>query len=1132
MPSSTAAATATTSSSDDELIQQMTDALTVDSAHAGGEGNSGKDRSKKANDNSSASATTPSDHRRASETSLLTSATSTWFTNAGSPLLGAATDYSGSNSSSNKKKSLVVGGGQGLFPPVVAAAQAQAQSQKMETADHTKDAPTAKQILKQANACGANNGVDNNLCDEIAAKMHPTSPNDGPNVADDSFATAHTSLSSSSSPRRSRGRSQSRKSDVERKLKGMPRRRSGSPVETFCANDLPTALEAMEAEVAAQARKDDISKAPIDEIDPARIKMGKKMGAVTGMSATSAAPSVVSTNCADSGSTDSSPIAQNDHESPADTFQGDLKDHSSDDARRKSRRNKSLSNMTDSASTVAMSNVHELANFLAEAEEAYDAEQERKSKIEAEKLAAAATVEPTEQIENISDDEQSLDLAQITAGTSESDRSTPKRRGSKSDLTKSPQRSYPSVTRHQYNSRKHQDSSGSLGANNDSQQTFSSLKKGHSSSSSSNKSSSFLKRQASMQSNHSSSRSVQFKDDVDDASPNGKQKPKSKSKSKPAPPSRSSSFEATADMYREKYARCKNRSLWANLDRSIDTNVIASAPTSAEGGRTLDQQEKANQLLRRRVRMCFAAMTVVFGGGKEEDPVDFDTNPSSDLNESFTSLAGDDVSVRSGMSGMTQLTSRSTATKKSRRSRHRRHPSGSSQSTIESKKGGSNIPSKRRPSIPVGVVRLLFAILIRRRGGLDLDDDFTQAVVADNASAIDSEKRAQLAEARIDAIVDDVIEAMTSTLGLVDSISSYDADDPTTSGRSEASDRRRNRRGSLATDSAAIASRASSLASADSICLFINHNIHMLYGQATASYRPEIFFADTAAFHRFLYKNHTTGNNDWDPEVELNYEMADACLGCIRRKHSADPIGAPPNDLEYVYSLEAVPLHLLRCGRYHDLGILLSKESYVRRKLRKLGSIDGVKAHIADVSDMNEVMANVGNNYMDMSAVFVASFTAMYEVLKTTTDQAKMKASKSRSQRYQDRLLSLQIQSAEAFHAMGVSLQEHGFEDDAVDAYSHAMENFVNVEVMIMKRGIGSDGRLLCRSSSDESLYLPSIDHVQFVSLYDYISSNFVSFSYCISLICSHRFSLRLKLSDHGRNSCWNGPSLRRGKKS
>ena len=58
---------------------------------------------------------------------------------------------------------------------------------------------------------------------------------------------------------------------------------------------------------------------------------------------------------------------------------------------------------------------------------------------------------------------------------------------------------------------------------------------------------------------------------------------------------------------------------------------------------------------------------------------------------------------------------------------------------------------------------------------------------------------------------------------------------------------------------------------------------------------------------------------------------------------------------------------------------------------------------------------------------------------------------------------------------MGVSLQ------DAFDAYSHAMEKFANVEEMIMKRGIGSDGHLLRRSSSDEKM--ESIDHVQFVSL-------------------------------------------------
>ena len=436
--------------------------------------------------------------------------------------------------------------------------------------------------------------------------------------------------------------------------------------------------------------------------------------------------------------------------------------------------------------------------------------------------------------------------------------------------------------------------------------------------------------------------------------------------------------------------------------------------------------------------MCFAAMTVVFGDGIEEDT---DESTGADyggyLNASLALLGsgGDDVSVRSGMSSVS---------KKSQRSRHGRRPSLSSRFN-EASEGGGKIPAKNRPSIPVGVVRLLFSILIRRRGGLDLDMDFAQAAEADNASTNDSERRTQLAELRIGVIVDDVIEALSSTLGLVDLISSCDGDEHTTSGSSGGTDRRRNnRRGSMGTDCAAIARHASSLDSEDATSLYINHDIHMLYGQANALYRPEIFFDNSAAFHRYLYKNHTT-MAAWDPEIELNYEMADACLAAMSRKHSNNPIGGSPSDLEYVYSLEAVPIHLLRSGRYHEVGALLSKESYVRRKLRKLGSLEGAKSHIANVEEMNEMVARARNSTIDMCSIFVASFTAMYDALTTAAHQAALKASKSNSRRYEDRSRSLEIQTAEAFYAMGKSLQENDFEDDAVDAYNHAMDKFDKV---------------------------------------------------------------------------------------
>ena len=97
----------------------------------------------------------------------------------------------------------------------------------------------------------------------------------------------------------------------------------------------------------------------------------------------------------------------------------------------------------------------------------------------------------------------------------------------------------------------------------------------------------------------------------------------------------------------------------------------------------------------------------------------------------------------------------------------------------------------------------------------------------------------------------------------------------------------------------------------------------------------------------------------------------------------------------------------------------------------------------------------------------------MYDALTTAAHQAALKASKSKSRRYEDRARSLEIQTAETFYAMGKSLQENEFEDDAVDAYNHAMDKFDKV---MLDQEQESDGG--GHSASDGE----GIEHIHFVS--------------------------------------------------
>ena len=244
-----------------------------------------------------------------------------------------------------------------------------------------------------------------------------------------------------------------------------------------------------------------------------------------------------------------------------------------------------------------------------------------------------------------------------------------------------------------------------------------------------------------------------------------------------------------------------------------------------------------------------------------------------------------------------------------------------------------------RPPVPLSVVRMLWLRLLLRRGGLPPAEPSSQASKRSTAS------RGQLRRA-----ADEIQHALVSTLAFVDVITDFDRPQ-------EPED------------------------DEDEPCLRINHSLHLLYGRHLARTCPDLFFDGPNGYERFLFKNgigvgvgggpvcpRGSTPTSWDPEVELNADMADACWDAVQE---GPPPPSPPSPslvagfsggagraaaavtqgYRYEYAVEMMPWHLVRCRRYRDAAAVLTDAEFVIRRLVALGMLEGTRMHVADVEE-------------------------------------------------------------------------------------------------------------------------------------------------------------------------------------
>ena len=306
-----------------------------------------------------------------------------------------------------------------------------------------------------------------------------------------------------------------------------------------------------------------------------------------------------------------------------------------------------------------------------------------------------------------------------------------------------------------------------------------------------------------------------------------------------------------------------------------------------------------------------------------------------------------------------------------------------------------------RPPIPLPVITMLWRRLLLTKGGLSSPSS--------NPSGTTSSAPTTTTPKSIDLVLKQIQHSLVNELGLVDVVTHFE--DPPLFPTAKGSNQQTNLNQQHSEDN----DYAFGDDDAEQICLRINNDIHLLYGHYLAKNFQDLFFLDDQALQAYIQRivpSHGQQQQQqqqqppitpltdevtkaallqWDPEVEINRDMADACLDCIHSRrtthvtlsnvnisssfnninvnvNNAPTSSFPPNKLneenepsvrpisslkqntgvnstvtyvrrnnnqqilmQYEYAIEMLPWHMMRSGRNKQAIQLLTDESFVLR---------------------------------------------------------------------------------------------------------------------------------------------------------------------------------------------------------
>ena len=238
-------------------------------------------------------------------------------------------------------------------------------------------------------------------------------------------------------------------------------------------------------------------------------------------------------------------------------------------------------------------------------------------------------------------------------------------------------------------------------------------------------------------------------------------------------------------------------------------------------------------------------------------------------------------------------------------------------------------------------------------------------------------------------------------------------------------------------------------------CLRINHDIHLLYARYIARtdrsllsiLKKEKIFKNIAISPRYSKMTTLDENEDWNPEVALNSMMSVACFACVDScSQILENKGtiSPKEQLQYEYSLEMLPWHLMRSTHYNAVVDVLTSASFVKARCSFLDLEDVANLHINDAEELLYNIATILQTRpsevidLDMNEILAESYRLLggilhHEDAKTVSNQGRDEDDNFKpTSRYV-------LKMSQALQALGDSLLRHDQQNEAIKFYYRAL---------------------------------------------------------------------------------------------
>lgn len=237
-------------------------------------------------------------------------------------------------------------------------------------------------------------------------------------------------------------------------------------------------------------------------------------------------------------------------------------------------------------------------------------------------------------------------------------------------------------------------------------------------------------------------------------------------------------------------------------------------------------------------------------------------------------------------------------------------------------------------------------------------------------------------------------------------------------------------------------------------CIQVSHDVHLQYGRYISKNGSQYFpFYLDEGIRKKMRLHRSYFEDTWSPEEALNAIMAKICLKVFRKNSSSladDFKGNLVDQIQFEYSIEMLPWHLLRAVLYRDAIGLLTDYSFVTNRMKVLEMRNAAQMHIADAEELysciNSFIVKNPNVLVDFNIdqILVESYKLVGGVIQSE-DPTKWEDEELADQDADgnNHVVSFEtfniLSISKVLQALGDSLSRHNLNTDAMKFYYRAM---------------------------------------------------------------------------------------------